>query len=439
MKLEKLEYPEKSVVKMTFSATAEELEAGAQAVYEHTRDSYTIKGFEKGQADRAAIEAERGEHVFWYDAINDIMDRDVGGLIDAAVAENSLTTMGEPNYDLVSVKKDEGFVATATIALKPELTLGAYTGLTAEAVPAAVTEKEIDRQIESKRSANAELVSHKGPAVKGNIAVLDYKGTVDGVAFEGGEAKDQKLTLGQGRMIPGFEEGILGHAAGEEFDLEVTFPANYGKKDLAGKKAVFHIVLHDVCVRQLPALNSDFAKKVANLDSMEALRAQIREQMETARRNTALGRARNELIGKAGEAAEGELPSLLIEEEYNSEMRQFQFQLQMMRASLAQYLQQTRQSKDEFFAAVRRGAERTLRTRLALDLIAAKEGLVPTAEELESEIAARAERAKKPLEEFREKQDLKAVSQAMARRRAQDFIIEHSTIEEKEPQAPAKA
>ena len=438
MKLEKLEYPEKYVAKMTFSATPAELEEASQAVYERTRESYTVKGFEKGLADRAAIETERGEHVFWYDAINDVMDRDVAGLIEQAVKENGLTTMGEPSYDLVSVKKDEGFVATATVSLKPELVLGTYTGFSVKAQPSAVTEKEIDRQLERNQNANAELVSHKGPAVKGNIAVIDYKGTLDGEAFAGGEAKDQKLTLGQGRMIPGFEEGILGHKAGDEFDIDVTFPANYQAKQLAGKKAVFHIVLHDVCVRQLPALNADFAKKVGKVDTMEAYRAAIREQMETGRRNSAMGHARTEILNLAGAAGEGELPSPLIEEEYNSQMQQLQFQLQMMRMSLAQYLQQVRQSKDEFFAKVREGAERSLRGRLTMELIAAKEGLVPTDEELDKELAERAERVKKPLDEYMKGVDKEKVRMAMARTRASNFVVEHSTIEECAPEAPAK-
>ena len=438
MKLEKLEYPEKYVAKMTFSATPAELEEASQAVYERTRESYTVKGFEKGQADRAAIETERGEHVFWYDAINDVMDRDVAGLIEQAVKENGLTTMGDPSYDLVSVKKDEGFVATATVSLKPELVLGTYTGFSVKAQPSAVTEKEIDRQLERNQNANAELVSHKGPAVKGNIAVIDYKGTLDGEAFAGGEAKDQKLTLGQGRMIPGFEEGILGHKAGDEFDIDVTFPANYQAKQLAGKKAVFHIVLHDVCVRQLPALNADFAKKVGKVDTMEAYRAAIREQMETGRRNSAMGHARTEILNLAGAAGEGELPSPLIEEEYNSQMQQLQFQLQMMRMSLAQYLQQVRQSKDEFFAKVREGAERSLRGRLTMELIAAKEGLVPTDEELDKELAERAERVKKPLDEYMKGVDKEKVRMAMARTRASNFVVEHSTIEECAPEVPAK-
>ena len=233
MKLVSVETPEKSVCKMTFSATAEELEAASNAVYERTRASYTIKGFAKGEADRAQIEADRGEHTFWYDAINDLMDRDVPALYEAAMAEHGFKAVDEPSYDLVSVKKDEGFVATATTPLQPELNLTQTTGFHVECVTPAVTDKEIDAVLERRRNAAAELVPHKGPAVKGNIVHIDYEGLLDGKPFQGGSAQNQTLQLGSGRMIPGFEDGILGHKGGEEFEINVTFPVRYHVKDLA--------------------------------------------------------------------------------------------------------------------------------------------------------------------------------------------------------------
>ena len=156
----------------------------------------------KGEADRAQIEADRGEHTFWYDAINDLMDKDVPALYDAALAEHGFHPVDEPSYDLVSVKKDEGFVATATVALQPELNLTQTTGFVVECVTPAVTDKEIDAVLERRRNAAAELVPHKGPAVKGNVVHMDFEGLLDGVAFQGGTAKNQAVQLGSGRMIP---------------------------------------------------------------------------------------------------------------------------------------------------------------------------------------------------------------------------------------------
>lgn len=431
MKLVSVETPEKSVCKMTFSASAEELEAASNAVYERTRATYTIKGFAKGEADRAQIEADRGEHTFWYDAINDLMDKDVPALYDAAMAEHGFHAVDEPVYDLVSVKKDEGFVATATTALQPELSLTQTTGFKTECVTPEVTDKEIDAVLERRRAMAAELVPHKGPAVKGNIVHIDYEGLLEGKPFNGGSAQNQTLQLGSGRMIPGFEEGILGHKGGEEFDIFVTFPARYHVKDLAGKPVVFKIKLHDVCVRQLPALNSDFAKKAANVDTMDEFRAQIRQQLHDNKHAAALNRAKDAILTQLAAAAEGELPSVLVESAYQQEMEQIQQQLQMQRLSLDRYLSQIHQTRESFTAAVRTAAEKNTRARMALLQIAQNENLVPTEEDIDKTLSERAERTKKTLEEVKAASNVEAIRRNEGIRRAADYVIEHSTIEEK--------
>ena len=431
MKLVSVETPEKSVCKMTFSATAEELEAASNAVYERTRANYTIKGFEKGEADRAQIEADRGEHTFWYDAINDLMDKDVPALYDAALAEHGFHPVDEPSYDLVSVKKDEGFVATATVALQPELNLTQTTGFVVECVTPAVTDKEIDAVLERRRNAAAELVPHKGPAVKGNVVHMDFEGLLDGVAFQGGTAQNHSVQLGSGRMIPGFEEGILGHKAGEEFDIFVTFPARYHAKDLAGKPVIFKIKLIDVCVRQIPALNSDFAKKVANLDTMDELRAQVKQQLHDGKHASALNRAKDQILTQLADAAEGDLPSTLVESTYQLQMQQIQQQLQMQRLSLDRYLSQIHETRESFTAKVRTSAEKTARVRMALLQIAQQENLVPTEEEIDKQLAERAERTKKTLEEVKAQANVHAMRRNEGIRKAADWVIEHSTIEDK--------
>ena len=431
MKLVSVETPETSVCKMTFSATAEELETASNAVYERTRASYTIRGFAKGEADRAQIEADRGEHTFWYDAINDLMDRDVPALYEAAMAEHGFKAVDEPVYDLVSVKKDEGFVATATTALQPALNLTQTTGFSTECVTPAVTDKEIDNVLERRRQAAAELVPHKGPAVKGNIVHMDYEGSIDGKVFAGGSAKNQTLQLGSGRMIPGFEDGILGHKGGEEFEITVTFPANYHVKDLAGKPAVFKIKLLDVCVRQLPALNSDFAKKVGKVDTMDAFRAQIKQQLYDGKHASALNRAKDQILTQLAKAAEGDLPSVLIETTYQQEMERVQQQLQMQRMSLDRYLSQIHQTRESFTSAVHAAAENNTRARMALLQIAQNENLLPTEDEITKTLQERADRMKKTLEEIKANTNVEAMRRNEGIRRAADYVIAHSTIEEK--------
>lgn len=431
MKLVNVETPEKSVCKMTFSASAAELEAASDAVYERTRATYTIKGFAKGQADRAQIEADRGEHVFWYDAINDLMDQDVPALYEAALAERGFEPVDEPVYDLVSVKKDEGFVATAIVALQPQLELKQTTGFTVPCITPPTSDKEVDQVIERRRQMAAKLVPHKGPAVKGNTVHLDYAGYIDGKQFPGGTAQNQPIELGRGRMIPGFEEAILGHQAGDEFEIPVTFPLQYQAQDLAGKPAVFKAKLIDVCVRQLPALNSDFAKEVGKVDTMEEYRAAVRQQIEQRKHENAVTNAKNMILGRLAAAAEGELPSVLVESAYQNEMQQFQQQLQMQRLSLDRYLSQTQQTREAFTARVRAVAEQNTRARMALLQIAQSEGLVPTDAEIDAQLAQKAERAKKTLEEVKAKTDVRTLRRNEAIRRAADYVVDHSTIEGK--------
>ena len=347
------------------------------------------------------------------------------------MAEHGFHPVDEPSYDLVSVKKDEGFVATATTALQPELKLNQTSGFEVECITPEVTDKEIDAVLERRRAAAAELVPHKGPAVKGNIVHIDYEGLLDGKPFQGGTAQNQTLQLGSGRMIPGFEEGILGHKGGEEFDIFVTFPARYHAKDLAGKPVVFKIKLHDVCVRQLPALNSDFAKKAANVDTMDEFRAQIRQQLHDNKHAAALNRAKDAILTQLAAAAEGELPSVLVESAYQQEMERVQQQLQMQRLSLDRYLSQIHQTRESFTAAVRTAAEKNTRARMALLQIAQNENLVPTEEDIDKTLSERAERTKKTLEEVKAASNVEAMRRNEGIRRAADYVIEHSTIEEK--------
>ena len=232
-------------------------------------------------------------------------------------------------------------------------------------------------------------------------------------------------------MIPGFEDGILGHKAGEEFDIFVTFPARYHAKDLAGKPVIFKIKLIDVCVRQIPALNSDFAKKVANVDTLDELRAQVKQQLHDGKHASALNRAKDQILTQLADAAEGDLPSTLVESTYQLQMQQIQQQLQMQRLSLDRYLSQIHETRESFTAKVRTSAEKTARVRMALLQIAQQENLVPTEEEIDKQLAERAERTKKTLEEVKAQANVHAMRRNEGIRKAADWVIEHSTIEDK--------
>ncbi len=439
MKLLTVEYPQQNVCQFTLTASAQELEAGAAAVYEQKRAIFTIKGFEKGAANRAEIEADRGEHIFWYDAINDIMDAEVPALFEANVKELGLDVVSEATYDLISVKKDEGFTATATFCLQPTYEIGDYKGISVSATPSAVTEDQIKHYIERKQRLNAELVPHKGPAVKGNTVHITYLGLLDGKPFQGGSADNAELVLGSAKMIPGFEDGIIGHSAGDAFDLTVTFPANYRQKDLAGKEVIFKTKLIDACVKELPALNCDFAKKLGDVDTMEEYHEVVRDQLKMLRYNNAKNQAKTKVLSALADMIVGESPEPMVTQSYSQELAQLQQSLQQQNMTKARYLQMLKKTDEEFTAEARVKAERGVRLSLALMQIAKMENLTPSQEELDALIAERAEKAKKTVEEFLSTVDMNLYAKNIARKSAVDFVIDHAEMTITEPaEAPAK-
>ncbi|MBQ7859925.1 MAG: trigger factor [Faecalibacterium sp.] len=428
MKITNFEHTEPNVCRLTLAATAEELEAAIQNVYEEQRPNVELEGYEKGQADRAAIQAVHGESVFWYDAINLVMENEAAALVEQVITEKQLPVLGEISYDLVSAATEEGFVATASFVTEPDITLEQYTGFSARCNPSKVTEKDVEHFIARRRTAMAELVPHNGPAVKGNIVHLTYLGFVDGHVFEGGKATKQRIQLGVGQIIPGFEEAILGHRAGDVFDINVTFPANYGEPSLAGKPAVFKAKLEDVCLRHIPSLNSDFAKRAGNVASMEEYRALVRKQLEEMRLENAMNRTKTELVRQLAGQSSGELPHMLTDNAYMLQLQQFQTQLAEMRKPLDQYLQETGQTKEQLLAQLRKVAEDQMRVRLALLKIARIEKLQPTDEEVEQRLVLEAAKVRKTLADYRKGVSNRTMYQDMCAERAAEFVVAHSNI-----------
>ena len=439
MKLVSVETPEKSVCKMTFSATAEELEAASNAVYERTRATYTIKGFQKGEADRAQIEADRGEHTFWYDAINDLMDQDVPALYEAALKEHGFAPVDDPSYDLVSVKKDEGFVATATVALQPELKLTKTTGFTTQCVTPEVTDKEIDTVLERRRNYAAELVPHKGPAVKGNIVHIDYEGLLDGKPFQGGKAEDYSLTLGSGSFIPGFEEALVGAVAGEERDVNVTFPTEYQAAELAGKAAVFKIKLHEVKYKELPALDDELAKDCSEYDTLDEFKASIRKNNQEQLDKQDDLAVENALVDQVIESMEGEIPQAMYDVRMDEMVNDFAFRVEQQGLRLEDYLKYMGQSMEQFRAAFMPQAEKQVKIGLALEAVAAAEHIEASEDEINAEIKRIADQYKMEEDKVRELINLEDLKQDLARTKAIDFIKSHANIVVKPAEAEKAA
>lgn len=429
MKQTNLETPEKDVYRFTLTADAQELEEAVQAVYERTRSQIEIPGYEKGQADRAAIEAEKGESVFWYEAINDCMAQQAPALVEAAITELGLQPVTDAFYDLLYASTEKGFAATATLVNEPQLTVGKYTGFTARCMPNPVSEQDVEHFIQRRRTALAKKVIVTGPAEKGMAVVIDYEGFLNGEPFAGGKAEKQTIELGAGRMIPGFEEGIEGHCAGEDFEIAVTFPQNYGASEVAGKPAVFKAHLEQVYTHQIPAVDDSFAKLAGGVETMEQYHVQVRQKLEEMRRNNAMNRAKTEVVRQLGMNSEGSLPHALTEDVFRSQMEQLQQQLAMTHKPLQKYLTENGYTMESLCAQVRASAEEQVRVHIALLKIARMEGLEPTEEQIDAEIQKNAEKMGCTSAEYEQEVTRRTIYRGICASRAADFVVEHSTIE----------
>ena len=429
MKRTKVDTPEKGVYRFTFTASAEELEQAVQAVYERTRGNLEIKGYKKGQADRAAIEKEKGESFFWYDAVNDCMAANAPILLEEAIEEMKLNPVTQAEYQLLFASKEKGFAAMATVVDEPEIELEQYTGFTVCCEPNPLGEHDVDRFIQRRRSMLTEKLPQPGAAQNGMVAVMDFEGFLNGVPFAGGKGENVPMELGAHKMIPGFEEGILGHYTGDSFELPVTFPADYSAEELAGKPAVFHCTLKELYLRHLPDLNDDFAKKAGGVDTMEQYREDVHKQLEEMRMDNAMNRARTEVVRQLGVHSKGKLPQILVEDAVHGMMEQFHQQLSMVRKPLAAYLAETNQDYPQWMARVRQSAEEQVRVQMALLKIARLEGLTPTVAEVNAELEKSAKHEGCTVEEYLTQVDRHTIYRAVCAQRAADFVIAHSTIE----------
>ncbi len=428
MKRTNVETPEKDVYRFTFAADAQEMEQAVQQVYLRTRADFEVPGYGKSEADRAAIEKENGASVFWYDAINDCMAQNMPTLMEQTIQELGLSPVTDAEYELLHADPEKGFAVTAVLVNEPEMTLGQYTGFEAHCTPNPLGAGDVDHFIQRRRAAMTKRVPQEGPAAKGMLADLDYEGFLDGTAFAGGKAEHQMLELGAGRMIPGFEEGILGHRPGEDFQIHVTFPAEYHAQELAGKAAVFQAHLHALYLRQIPELDDAFAKRAGNVDTMEEYREMVRKELEAMRRDNAMNRARTDIVLQLGQNCTGSLPHALTDDLLEGQLDEFRQRLAMIRKTLAAYLQETGQTEEQLKQQLREAAEQQVRVHLALLQVARKEGLEPTEAEVNAEVEKNAAKEQCTPEEYLTQVSRRAIQRSLCALHAADFVVAHSTI-----------
>ncbi len=367
---------------VTFEISAEALENACERVYQRQKKDILIKGFRKGKAPRKMVEKFYGEEVFFEDAVNMLLPAE----LEQMMAELDLTVVDRPAIELVSCTKDEGAVCKATCITKPEVTVSAYKGIHAPMTVHEVTDADIDQQVEIFRQRQARIVEVNDRAAEnGDEVKINFEGFIDDVAFEGGKGEEYPLRLGSGQFIPGFEEQIVGHSIGDHFDITVTFPESYGDERYAGKEAVFKIELLAISMQELPDADDELAKDVSEFDTMDALRADIREKMTENAQKQAENQFENAVFDTLIAATDAAVPAVMYERRISQMVQDFEQNLrrQYNDMTLADYLSFTGMTEQQMRDTYEDQARKEVLLRLALEKIADLEGIEVSDEELE--------------------------------------------------------
>ena len=396
MSLIKKELTEKSGFVMEFSVSAEAFKKAENEAYKKNVKSITVPGFRKGKAPKHIIETYYGKGVFFEDAINACIPE----AFEEAVKEAGLDIVGSPSFDLVSEEGD--IVLKATGFVKPEVSIDGYKGIEVEKKVDAVSDEDVDREVESVRKRNARTVDITDrAAAMDDICNIDYEGSVDGVPFDGGKGEGHDLKLGSGAFIPGFEEQIVGKNIGDEFDVNVTFPEEYHAKELAGKAAVFKTKLNSIKFEELPALDDEFAKDVSEFDTLDEYKADLKSKMVKRNEDRAEGALENALAEKLMELLVAEIPEPMFEAETENQVRDYDTRLRQSGLDLNTYFKYTGLTLEALREQMRPMAEKQVKVRLALEKIAALEALEATEEAVEEEYKKISDTYNVPLEEVK--------------------------------------
>ncbi|MBR3206391.1 MAG: trigger factor, partial [Bacillus sp. (in: Bacteria)] len=378
----------------------------------------------KGKVPRGLFEQRFGVESLYQDALDILLPDEYPKAIDEAGIE----PVDRPEIDVEKIEKGESLIFTAKVTVKPEVKLGDYKGLNVEKDDTSVSDEDVQEELKAMQNRQAELVvKEEGAIENGDTVVLDFEGFVDGEAFEGGKAENYSLEVGSGSFIPGFEEQLVGLEAGAEKDVEVTFPEEYHAEDLAGKPAVFKVKIHEIKAKELPALDDEFAKDVdEEVETLAELIEKTKKRLEEAKENEAEGKLREELVAKASENAEVDVPQAMVDTELDRMMKEFEQRLQMQGMNLELYFQFSGQDEDALKEQMKEDAAKRVKSNLTLEAIAAADDLQVSDEEVEEELSKMAEAYNMPVENIKQAiGSTEAMKEDLKVRKAIDFLVEN--------------
>lgn len=424
IKVEKTE--KNNELKLTFTIEAAKFDEGMKKVYLKTAKYFNVPGFRKGKAPMNIIERQYGSEIFYEDTFNEIVPE----VYDEELKANNIEAVSRPDIDVTQIGKGQDLIFTAVVQIKPEVKLGKYKGIQLKKIEYNVTDEDIDHEIGHMAEKNSRLVTIEDrPVEENDIAVIDFEGFVDGVAFDGGKAENHELEIGSKTFIPGFEDQIIGMKIEEEKDINVKFPEEYFSKDLAGKDAVFKVKLHEIKRKELPEIDDEFAKDVSEFDTIKELKASIKEKLEEENKSRAKYETEDEAIKTVCDSVEVEIPSGMIETEIDNMVKDVEARLSYQGLKLDQYLHMMNKTEEDFRKEYEEQAQKSVKSRLVLEAIVKDAEIEIADEELNEKVKEMATNYGKKEEELMQNENLKDyLKNNMKIEKAIKFIVDNAKI-----------
>lgn len=426
----KAELVKKEGNKVTLKITVDnnKFEEAVNKAYNKTKGKYNIPGFRKGKAPKVVIETQYGKGVFYNDAIDMLFPE----VYPEAIKELNIDPIDRPDLDIEEISKDNGLVMVVNVEVKPEFELGAYKGIEISKVDNTVSEEDVEARLNEMVNRNARLTSVEDKALEnGDTAVIDFEGFENGVAFEGGKGENYNLVIGSNTFIPGFEDQLVGKKAGEEVEVNVTFPEAYHAENLAGKPVVFNVKVNDVKVKEVPALDDEFAKDTTEFETLAELRADVKAKLEEQAKNAADAEMRNALVEKVSANTEVEVPEAMVQHQIDNMLMELNYQLQYQGLNLEQLLQMTGRGLDELREERRADAERLVKSSLVLEAIAEKENVEANDADVDYELEKMAAMYNMEVEKIKSslrETDIEDIKGQIKIRKTLDLLVENATI-----------
>ena len=424
VKVEKTE--NKNEVKLEFTIEAKIFDEGIKKVFDKNAKYFNIPGFRKGKAPMNIVEKYYGDEIFYEDAFNEVVPK----IYDDAIKSEKLDVVSKPQIDIKQMGKGKELIFTAVVALKPEVKLGKYKGISLEKTEYKVTDKDIDEEINKMAERNSRMITVSDrPAKKGDITVIDFVGSVDGVEFEGGKAENHELELGSNTFIPGFEDQIVGMKTEEVKDIKVKFPDEYFSKDLAGKDAVFKVTLHEIKTKELPKIDDEFAKDVSEFDTLKELKADVKSKKEKQNEERAKAELEEKAVRAVAEKSEVDIPAGMVELEIDNMEKDMDRRLSYQGVTLDQYLKMLGKSKADYRKESEMPAKESLKLRLVLEAVCKDASLEASDKEVEDKIKELATSYGRKEEDLKNNEDLVAsVKENIKSEKAIKLIVDNAKV-----------